>query len=121
MAGTKERKKRASKPSKPKSMMCKSCNGKGYKEEFSISLGVMSRWRCLVCNGAGKIGLPDYPLITILLDMLKCGLCTKHDSEKATCHLGVRNDNVRLDGMACSRIFEYFVGENTDGDSVPQS
>jgi hypothetical protein len=118
MAGTSEQRKKASESS---FMMCKGCDGKGYKEEYSSLHGAMARWECSTCHGAGRIELPDYPLIVIPDGMYRCGLCSMYGDEKGTCVLGVRGDRISPDDHACFRISEFFIGENVDGNRVPQS
>lgn len=95
---------------------CKGCKGTGYKEGVlsNGTLEVSSRWRCFTCDGQGKIGLPDYPLRCIPLDMYKCGYCGKFNQELGICRLGV---HLRLEysrplptDTACFRIHEFFVG-----------
>lgn len=105
------------KVSKPTFMACKNCGGKGYKEEFNEFHGVMARWQCSVCDGAGKLELPDHPLIVIPSDMYKCGFCSQR-SAKDTCGLGVRDGKALPDNRACFRIAEFFIGESVGRDNV---
>ena len=116
MAGTSDPKKTASEPS---FIACKNCDGKGYKEEFSRVYNVVARWECAPCGGTGKLGLPDYPLIVIPAGMYKCGFCSMYGDEKGTCGLNVCSEKISRDDPACFRIFEFFVGENVDGNSIP--